>query len=102
MLPKPHLPKILTEISVNDLIRIDAALEGKWDTTVATIWSRQRGCKGFEKVSRRHATFKPSIELYFKDGWVGIHCFNRVGDTYVFDEQLARDVIDYVENALNR
>jgi len=66
------------------------------------VWSRDAGLIGFESVAAPHPTFKPSLELYFEDTWVGIHCYRRVGDENVLDEELARDVIRYVEQTLKR
>jgi hypothetical protein len=96
------LPEILTEISLERLIRIDAGLEGDWSPTVVTVWSSDDGLVGFEAVADRHPVFKPSLELYFDGAWIGVHCFRRVGDENVFDEELARDVIGYVEEVRAR
>lgn len=95
---KRKLPKILKEISLDDLERIDVALEGDWSPTVVTVWSRERGLQGFSGITRSHETYKPSLELYFGDTWVGIHCFKRVDNQNVFDEEFALRVIGHVEN----
>ncbi len=65
------------------------ALEGNWNPTVATIWTKDDGFMGFSKAKKSHEAFKPSIELYFKSSWIGIHCFERVADKNVFDEKMA-------------
>ncbi|NIQ39761.1 MAG: hypothetical protein GTN81_14405 [Proteobacteria bacterium] len=93
------LPRILTDLSYEDLARIDVAMEGDWNATVVTVWSRERGLLGFSRVSRSHPTYKPSLELYFEDTWVGIHCFKRIDNQNVFDEELAIKVIASVEKA---
>jgi len=54
----------------------------------------------FSKVSRSHHTFKPSLELYFENAWLGIHCFNRINGSNVFDEEFINQVIDYIETNL--
>ncbi len=92
------LPQIIGEISLDAIIRIDVSLEGAWNSNLATIWSRKDGFTGFNGISRSHAVFKPSLELYFDCSWVGIHCFNRKGGHFVFDEELAAAIIDYIEN----
>ena len=96
------LPGILTEVSLDRLVRIDAALEGDWSPSVVTVWSREDGFVGFESVASRHPTFKPGIELYFEDTWVGIHCYRRVDDENIFDTELARSVIEYVQRFLRK
>jgi hypothetical protein len=35
------LPKLLEEISLTNLHRIDVALEGDWNSTVVTVWTRK-------------------------------------------------------------
>ncbi len=70
---KKELPKIIKEISLQEIQRIDAALEGNWSPTVVTVWSREKGIHGFSEVSLTHPEYKPSLELYFKNTWVGIH-----------------------------
>jgi hypothetical protein len=88
------LPKLLEEISLTNLHRIDVALEGDWSSTVVTVWTRKNRFLGF------HEVFKPSVELYFDNSWVGIHCFKRVDNMNVFDKELALRIIDYVETRL--
>ena len=96
MSDKP-IPKIIEEISLNELNKIDVALEGDWSSTVVTIWTCEKGFQGFSEVARSHERFKPSLELYFDGMWVGLHCFNRVDNENVFDEQLAMKVVEYVD-----
>ncbi len=94
-----ELPKILKEISVQGLERIDVGLEGDWSPTVVTVWSRETGLLGFSKVTRSHPRCKPSLELYFENAWVGIQCFKRIDNQNVFNEELAIKVIEYVEES---
>ncbi len=96
---KKELPKIIKEISLQEIQRIDAALEGNWSPTVVTVWSREKGIHGFSEVSLTHPEHKPSLELYFKNTWIGIHCFRRTDNRNVFDEDYALKIIEYVENS---
>jgi hypothetical protein len=96
----PELPPVLSEISLADLRRIDVSLEGDWNARITPVWTRETGFLGFANVTRRHVTHKPSLELYFRDSWVGCHCFRRVGGENVFDEELARAIVGYVEEVL--
>ncbi|MDI6763689.1 MAG: hypothetical protein QME83_11740 [Thermodesulfobacteriota bacterium] len=97
---KRTLPKLLEEIPLTNLNRIDVALEGDWSSTVLTVWTREERFLGFSGVATSHEIFRPSIELYFVDSWVGIHCFKRVDEKYVFDDQMALAIIDYIEAKL--
>lgn len=92
------LPAIVREISFDGLTRIDVALEGNWSPTVVTVWTRETRFVGFSEVARSHPTFQPALELYFKNAWLGIHCYRHTEGQNVFDEELARRVIDYVES----
>lgn len=92
-----NLPAVLSEISLTGLKRIDVSLEGDWSARVTSVWAREAGFLGFSAVARQHPTHKPSLELYFEDYWVGCHCFRRVHGQNVFDEELARRIIDHVE-----
>ena len=94
------LPKLLEEISLTNLHRIDVALEGDWSSTVVTVWTRKDRFQGLSEVRMSHEVFKPSVELYFDNSWVGIHCFKRVDNMNVFDKELVLRIIDYVEARL--
>ncbi len=96
----PKLPAVLSEISLTGLKRIDVSLEGDWSARVAPVWTLPAGFLGFSAVARQHPTHKPSLELYFRDYWVGCHCFRRVNGQNVFDEALALRIIDHVEDGL--
>jgi hypothetical protein len=65
--------KILNDISLRGLMRIDAALEGNWNPTVTTVWTKKKGFIGFSSVTHSHPDLKPSLELYYKDRWIGLH-----------------------------
>ena len=91
------IPMIVREVSINGIQRVVAALEGDWNPTMVTVWMRDRGMLGFTDVIRTHPILKPSLELYFEDSWLGIHCFNRSDGVNVFDEEYAVFIINYIE-----
>ena len=95
-----ELRPLLSTCPLDELTRIDFGLEGNWSPTVTTVWTRESGRQGQTDVVREHEFFKPSLELYFVDGWIGLHCFSRVGNANVFDEDLLEHVIDDVEAAI--
>ena len=84
---------LIVGIPLQHIMRIDAGLEGNWSGSVVTVWTRNQGMVGFERVARSHATHKPSLELYFDGTWVGIHCFKTRTGQNVFDEELATELI---------
>jgi hypothetical protein len=94
------LPKLLEEISLTNLHRIDVALEGDWSSTLVTMWTIKDRFLEFSEDQMSHEVFKPSVELYFDNSWVGIHCFKRIKNMNVFDKELALEIIDYVEARL--
>ena len=93
-----EIPLIVREISLDKIQRIDLALEGNWSPTVVTVWSREQGVIGFADAILTHPDNKPSLELYFEDSWLGIHCFNRIDGQNVFDEEFATRIIEYIES----
>ena len=95
-----ELRSLLSACPLEDLTRIDVGLEGDWSPTVRTVWTRDGGRSGFSDVAREHRSHKPSVELYFVDGWIGLHCFRRIGNVNVLDETMVERVIDDVENAI--
>ena len=95
-----ELPRLLSACPLADLMRIDVGLEGDWSGSVTTVWSRANGWQGLSRVVRGHEKFKPSLELYFIGGWIGLHCFNRVGKTNVLDEAFLQRVVLQVEKAI--
>ena len=94
------LPDILTKLSFDDIIQIDVALEGNWNPTVKTVWSREGGFIGFSDIVVSHPRFKPSLELYYPRHWIGIHCYKRIDDINIFDESLAQRIIRYVHEKI--
>lgn len=93
---------LLSACPLDDLARIDVGLEGNWSPTVTTVWSRKDGLLDLSEVVKEHERFKPSLELYFSDGWIGLHCFRREDEGNLFDEDLLRSVVQNVEAALAR
>ena len=91
---------LVEELSLEELVRIDAALEGDWSHSVTTVWTRKRGLLGFGRVPTGHPEHVPSIELMFPNYWVGVRCFVRDREQNAFDETLARAVVDLVERRL--
>ena len=95
-----ELPALLSACSLDDLTKIDVGLEGDWSPTVTTVWTRQDGRLDQTDVVREHESCKPSIEICFVGGWIGLHCFHRDGNVNVLDESLVERVIDDVEAAI--
>ncbi len=95
-----ELHQLLSACPLDDLTRIDVGLEGNWSPTVTTVWTRDAGRRGLTEVVREHGTFKPCVEIYFVDAWIGLHSFNRVEDSNVFDEAFLERVIQAVESAV--
>ncbi len=93
------LPALLSVCQLADLTRIDVGLEGDWNPTVTTVWTSEEGRLALADVVREHASFKPSLELYFEDGWIGLHCFRRTANVNVLDEERLLRVIRDVEVA---
>jgi hypothetical protein len=91
---------LVESLELHDLVRIDASLEGDWSRAVAIVWTREGGFLGFAAVPVRHPQHFPSIELIFPGHWLGIRCSLRDREQNVFDERLARSVIDLVERRL--
>ncbi len=98
---KPNVYNLLNSISLDGIKRIDVSLEGDWSDSVTTVWARNRGFPGFERVRRSHEKHRPSLEFYFDGSWVGVHCCNSENDHNVFNEKLARELLDFVESRLN-
>jgi len=96
------LPALLSACPLADLTRIDVGLEGNWSPTVTTVWTRESGRLVLSEVVREHECFKPSLELYFEDGWIGLHCFRRTANVNVLDEARLLRVVRDVEVACSR
>jgi hypothetical protein len=97
-----EIPEILQDIPLERLKRIDLALEGDWNKTVIEVWQRKTGFLGWRQKTLNHPEFKPSLELYFQDSWVGIHCFKRTEDLNVFDWEKGEKIIQFIEDCLNQ
>jgi len=95
-----ELSALLSACSLDHLTRIDVGLEGDWSPTVTTVWTRNDGRLGLAEVVREHESFRPSVELYFVGGWIGLHCCNWDGQKHLLDESLVERVISDVEAAV--
>lgn len=95
-----ELQPLLSACDIDDLDRIDVGLEGSWSQSVCTVWTRGGGWIGTQAAVKEHAIFKPSVELYFSNGWIGLHCFRRQGDSNVLDEPHLEQIVSRVEAAL--
>jgi len=91
---------LLSACRLDDLKRIDLGLEGDWSATVQVAWTRADGTLNLDEHRLEHEAFKPSLELYFDNGWIGLHCFRTIGSTNVLDVALLKRVVDTVEAAL--
>lgn len=96
------LPALLSACPLADLTRIDVGLEGDWNPTAQPVWTRQGGWLGLAEAAREHERFKPSLELYFTDGWIGLHCFRRRGSMNVLDEERLERIVRDVAGAIGR
>ena len=94
--------EVIRKIDIERIKRVDVALEGNWNRTVTTVWDRKVGFKDFSKVKKSHARYKPSIELYFHDYWIGVHCYRRKKGKNVFDDRLALKIISYIDFRLRK
>lgn len=97
-----EIPLCLTTISHEDILRIDLGLEGDWSNTVVTVWSRRQGLVGFSHAIASHPNYKPSLEFYCRDSWLGIHCCVRKNGMYILDEIYAARLIEYVVSKSNK
>ncbi|MFC1615890.1 hypothetical protein ACFL21_02010 [Patescibacteria group bacterium] len=92
-----QIPDIIKKIDLQDILRIDYALEGDWDKTLEVIWKKNKGLINFDKIIKSHKTFQPTIELFFEDHFLGIMCYKETKDGYIFDEEKAKVIIQYIE-----
>jgi len=95
-----NIPDIIKRLPLYNIKRIDTSLEGDWSPNVKAVWSKEKGFVGFPNVINSHSTFKPSLELYFDNCWFGIHCFKKINNQYVFDEEYALHIIQYINSKL--
>ena len=95
-----ELQPMLAACETSDVDRIDVGLEGSWSQSVCTVWNRRDGWLGMTGVTREHSDFKPSVELYFSDGWIGLHCFQRLENSYVLDDSRLEQIVSEVELVL--
>lgn len=96
------IPRWLSRVPVDRVIRIDVGLEGSWSETVRQVWSQSTGFTGFEQVARSHFEHRPALELCLAEGWIGIPCFRVSDGQNVLDEEKARRLVEYVESCQGR
>ena len=94
------IPKLIRDISLNKLKRIDVGLEGNWNSSVVTIWTRNEGLIDSCRFNESDTVYKPSLELYFEDGWIGIHCYKQLSNRNVFNRDFALKIIQFVEKKI--
>jgi hypothetical protein len=94
------IPDLVRRVPLDGILRIDVGLEGEWSGTVTTIWSPGKPVD-VGNVTRFHRVHKPSLELYFEGAWVGLHCFDRADGLNVFDEELAREIVSFIEASIS-
>jgi len=97
--PEPALPRILETVPLGAIERITASLEGNWSPHAVEIWRREPEGLDLSAVVRRHAIYRPSLELHLARAWIGVPCFVRSDGHYVFDEELARAIVRRVASA---
>lgn len=95
-----QLPDLLHQISWDDILRIDVGLEGNWNPTVVTVWEKGSRNRNYSQVAKPEGKCRPSIELYFPDRWIGIHCYIEDDGKLLFDTDLANQIIDFVESKI--
>jgi hypothetical protein len=88
---------LIEAIPLDEISRIDVGYEGDWSGSVVTVWTRDSGLVGFERVPHSHNDHIPSAELYFDGAWVGVHCSRIEGGRNVFDQVAAEDLVRQVE-----
>jgi hypothetical protein len=81
---------LIETLPLEGLVRIDAALEGDWSHSITTVWTCEKGLLGFGEMRMSHAEHLPSIELMFREQWVGVRCLVRDREQNRFDETSAR------------
>jgi len=91
------LPDVLKEINLFGIIRVDYSMEGNWNDNLKVLWTREDGFLGFDGITIAHETFKPCLELYFDDYFLGIKCFKRIGNQNVVDKEMIDLIIKYIE-----
>jgi hypothetical protein len=92
------LPDWLTLVPRDRLLRIDLGLEGDWSATVTTVWRPGTGFLGLGTRPWRHADYRPALELYLEDGWIGVRCERRDDRGFDVDEPRLLEVIRWVES----
>lgn len=98
-MPETALPRILETVPLGAVERITASLEGDWSPHAVEIWRREVDGLDLSAVARRHASYRPSLELHLATAWIGVPCFVWSDGHFVFDEDLARAIVRRVAGA---
>ena len=89
---------VIRKLPLEKVEKIDAGLEANWNATVTTLWTKNDGFLGFDKLEKEHSENKHCVELHFDNGcWFGFLCSDRINDKYVFNEKLVLEIIEMVK-----
>jgi hypothetical protein len=92
------LPQWLRAVPVDRVVRIDAGLEGQWSETVTAVWTPKADVVDLSDVVHSHPKYRPALELYLDDCWIGVPCSVFQGGEHRLDEEKARRLIEYVSS----
>jgi GNAT superfamily N-acetyltransferase len=92
-----RVTRLLAGPGLENLLRIDLGLQGRWTQTATTIWTPADGFAGLPAHSRPDPRHPPAVELVFPDHWVGVRCAVPGPDGPRVDDQLIRGLIELVE-----
>ena len=93
------LSRIIDNLPLSRLERIDCAFEGDWSGSVHTIGSTEAPDVRLPDTTWATDRYKPSIELMFDSTWFGILCYTEEDGIYRLDVPRATVIIDYVLRA---
>lgn len=95
----PDLSRIIDNLPLSRLERIDCAFEGDWSGSVHTLWSPEAPEVQLPDATWATDRYKPSIELIFDTTWFGIRCYTEDDGIYRLDAPRATAIIEYVLRA---
>lgn len=95
----PDLSRIIDNLPLSRLERIDCAFEGDWSGSVRTVWSPDVPEVRLPDRTWTTARYRPSIELMFDSSWFGIRCYTEGDGIRRLDARRATEIIDYVLRA---
>ncbi len=100
MINNDKIPQVVKLLNLSNIKRIDYSMEGDWNANIVVIWERKKGVLDYSGITRSHYIHKPTIELYFENHWVGLHCYKNVEGNNLFDEDYALLIIKYIETQI--